>query len=75
MKYHSISKFLSESKHCRKRKSDFITMSIKSKKKKKEATPLSKSRPDIKNISCYEPPPIQLTSGTIFLRDQDGRKV
>ena len=75
MKCHSISKFLSGSKHCGKRKSDFVTISIKSKKKKKEAALLSKSTPDIKNIGCIEPPPARPTSGTIFPRDQDGRKV
>ena len=75
MKCHSISKFLSGSKPRGKRKSDFVTISIKNKKKKKEAAPLSKSRPGLKTIGCVEPPPVRPTSGTMFPRDQDGRKV
>ena len=67
-KYYSISKFLSGSKLCRKSKSDFVTISIKNKKNKKAAL-LSKSRLYLKIISYVEPLPIQLISGTIFLRD------
>ena len=75
MKYHSISKFLSGPKLREKSKSDFVAISIKNKKKKKEAAPLSKSRLGLKTIGCVEPPPIRPTSGTMFPRDQSRRKV